>query len=115
MPFLLPADLDAEQVRDFVLTLIDRGLSPATTNSTLSALRFLYVDTLGCPERAWPGAQSKAARPAAAIHDGTGGQAPDPGDARPPTLCRLCHRLWRRTGLRDYDNHGVIVGLTREF
>ena len=46
-----PADLDAEQVRDFVLTLIDRGLSPATTNGTLSALRFLYVDTLGCPDR----------------------------------------------------------------
>ena len=46
-----PADLDGEQVRDFVLTLIDRGLSPATTNSTLSALRFLYVDTLGCPDR----------------------------------------------------------------
>ena len=46
-----PDDLDGEQVRDFVLTLIDRGLSPATTNSTLSALRFLYVDTLGCPDR----------------------------------------------------------------
>ena len=46
-----PADLGAERVRDFVLALIDRGLSPATTNSTLSALRFLYVDTLGCPER----------------------------------------------------------------
>ena len=46
-----PADRDAEQVRDFVLTLIDRGLSPATTNSTLSALGFLDVDTLGCPDR----------------------------------------------------------------
>ena len=47
----LPADLDAEQVRDWVLTLIDRGLSPSSTNSTLSALRFLYVETLGCPDR----------------------------------------------------------------
>ena len=46
-----PVDLDAEQVRDFVLTLIDKGLSPSSTNSTLSALRFLYVETLGCPER----------------------------------------------------------------
>ena len=45
-----PADLDAEQVRDWVLTL-DRGLSPSSTNSTLSALRFLYVETLGCPDR----------------------------------------------------------------
>ena len=63
-----PADLDAEQVRDFVLTLIDRGLSPSSTNSTLSALRFLYVETLGCPERVAGGAQSKAARPVTAIH-----------------------------------------------
>ena len=46
-----PADLDAEQVRDWVLTLIDKGLSPSSTNATLSALRFLYVDTLGCPDR----------------------------------------------------------------
>ena len=33
------ADLDAEQVPDFVLTLIGRSLSPAMPNSTLSALR----------------------------------------------------------------------------
>ena len=46
-----PADLDAEQVRAWVLTLIDRGLSPSSTNATLSALRFLYIDTLGCPDR----------------------------------------------------------------
>ena len=48
------------------------------------------------------GAQSKAARPVAAVHDGTGGRAPDPGNARPPTPRRLRHRLWRRpAGLRD--------------
>ena len=46
-----PADLDADQLRAWVLTLIDQGLGPATTNATLSALRFLYVETLGCPER----------------------------------------------------------------
>ena len=46
-----PADLDGEQVRTWVLTLIDRGLSPSSTNATLSALRFLYIDTLGCPDR----------------------------------------------------------------
>ena len=34
-----PADLDAEQVRAWVLTLIDKGLSPSSTNATLSALR----------------------------------------------------------------------------
>ena len=46
-----PADLDGEQLRGFILTLIDRGLSPSSTNSTLAAFRFLYVETLGCPER----------------------------------------------------------------
>ncbi len=46
-----PADLDAEQLRNWVLKLIDRGLSPSSTNSTLAAFRFLYVETLGCPER----------------------------------------------------------------
>ncbi len=46
-----PADLDAEQLRDWVLKLIDRGLSPSSTNSTLAAFRFLYVETLGCAER----------------------------------------------------------------
>ena len=46
-----PADLDGEQLRDWVLKLIDRGLSPSSTNSTLAAFRFLYVETLGCPER----------------------------------------------------------------
>ena len=45
------ADLDGDQLRAWVLRLIDLNLSPATTNSTLSALRFLYVETLGCPER----------------------------------------------------------------
>ena len=46
-----PVDLDAEQLRDWVLRLIDRGLSPSLTNSTLSAFRFFYIETLGCPER----------------------------------------------------------------
>ena len=46
-----PADLDGEQLRDWVLKLIDRGLSPSSINSTLAAFRFLYVETLGCPER----------------------------------------------------------------
>ena len=31
-----PADLDADQLRAWVLRLIDHGLSPATTNATLS-------------------------------------------------------------------------------
>ena len=33
-----PAVLDAEQVRAWVLTPIDKGLSPSSTNATLSAL-----------------------------------------------------------------------------
>ena len=47
-----PADIDDEQLRGWVLKLIDRGLlSPSSTNSTLVAFRFLYFETLGCPER----------------------------------------------------------------
>ena len=46
-----PADLDGEQLRDWILKLIDRGLSPSSTNSTLAAFRFFYVETLGCPKR----------------------------------------------------------------
>ena len=46
-----PADLDADQVRAWVLHGIDRGLKPATTNVTVAALKFFYAETLGCPER----------------------------------------------------------------
>ena len=46
-----PADLDTVQLRDWVLKLIDRGLGPSSTNSTLAAFRFLYVETPNCPER----------------------------------------------------------------
>ena len=46
-----PADLDADQLRSWVLAGIERGLKPATTNVTVAALKFLYADTLGCPER----------------------------------------------------------------
>ncbi len=46
-----PADLDADQVRAWVLSGIDRGLKPATTNVTVAALKFFYAETLGCPER----------------------------------------------------------------
>ena len=46
-----PADLDADQLRAWVLPGIERGLKPATTNLTVAALKFFYVDTLGCPER----------------------------------------------------------------
>ena len=45
-----PADLDADQLRTWVLSGIERGLKPTTTNVTVAALKFLYVDTLGCPE-----------------------------------------------------------------
>ena len=46
-----PADLDADHLRAWVLSGIDRGLSPATTNVTVAALKFFYCDTLRCPER----------------------------------------------------------------
>ena len=46
-----PVDLDADQLRIWVLSGIKRGLKPTTTNVTVAALKFLYADTLGCPER----------------------------------------------------------------
>ena len=45
-----PDRLDAEQVRAWVLGLIDRGLAPASTNVILSALRFLYREVLDRPD-----------------------------------------------------------------
>ena len=41
--------IDADQLRAWVLSGIERGLEPATTNVTVAALKFLYADTLGCP------------------------------------------------------------------
>ncbi|MCY4589987.1 MAG: tyrosine-type recombinase/integrase [Alphaproteobacteria bacterium] len=45
-----PDQLDAEQVRAWVLGLIDRGLAPASTNATLSALRFFFCEVIDRPE-----------------------------------------------------------------
>ena len=45
-----PDELDAEQVRQWYLGRIDKGLSPGTTNVSFAALNFLYIDTLGWPD-----------------------------------------------------------------
>ena len=45
-----PIDLDGEQVRDWVLTLIDRGVSPSSTNSTHSDFKTIRKN-LTLPER----------------------------------------------------------------
>ena len=45
-----PEQLDAEQIRAWVLELIDRGLHPGSTNVCLCALRFFFRDTLGRPD-----------------------------------------------------------------
>ena len=45
-----PDRLDAEQVRAWVLGLIDRGLAPASTNAALSALRFFYREVIDRPD-----------------------------------------------------------------
>ena len=41
-----PNQVDAEQVRAWVVVLIDRGRAPSSTNSILSGLRFFYQDVL---------------------------------------------------------------------
>ena len=50
-----PADLDGEQLRDWILKLIDRGLSPSSTNSTLAAFRFFLCRDAGLPRARGPG------------------------------------------------------------
>ena len=45
-----PDRLDAEQVRAWVLGLIERGLAPASTNAALSALRFFYREVVDRPD-----------------------------------------------------------------
>ena len=45
-----PDQLDAEQVRSWLVSQINRGLAPASTNTYLSALRFLYEEVLDRPD-----------------------------------------------------------------
>ena len=45
-----PVRLDAEQVRAWVLRLIERGLAPASTNAAFSALRFFYCEVINRPD-----------------------------------------------------------------
>ena len=45
-----PDLLDAEQVRAWLVGLIDRGLAPASTNAALSALRFFYCEVIDRPD-----------------------------------------------------------------
>ena len=46
-----PADLSTEQLEQFLLAGIDRGLAPRSTNVTVSAMKMLYANVLKCPER----------------------------------------------------------------
>ena len=55
-----PADLDGEQLRDWILKLIDRGLSPSSTNSRLAAQVLLCRDA-GLPRARGRAAQSQEA------------------------------------------------------
>ncbi|MDA1095577.1 MAG: site-specific integrase [Acidobacteria bacterium] len=45
-----PSQLDAVEVRTYLLHLKERGLAPATQVVYHAAVRFLYVETLGRPE-----------------------------------------------------------------
>lgn len=46
-----PSKLSAEQLRDYVLEQVNRGLSPATTNLTVASLRMFYTQVLNEPQR----------------------------------------------------------------
>ncbi len=43
-------EISAEDVRGWVLGRIESGLSPGSCNMTAAAMRFLFRDTLDCPE-----------------------------------------------------------------
>ena len=46
-----PAELSTEQLEQFLLEGIDRGLSPHTTNVTVAAMKMFYQGVLNCPQR----------------------------------------------------------------
>jgi site-specific recombinase XerD len=51
-----PQDLGREQIREFLLHLLDRKVRPSTYNVYAAALKFLYASTLARPEEvAWIG------------------------------------------------------------
>lgn len=45
-----PDRLDAEQIRAWIMVLIERGLRPASVNVTIAAFKFFFRETLGRPE-----------------------------------------------------------------
>ena len=45
-----PDRLDAEQIRNWLLAGVERGLSPGSSNVSLAALRFFYGRVLGRPD-----------------------------------------------------------------
>ena len=46
-----PQALSADEVRSWVVGRIERGLSPRTTNTEVSALRLFFADAMGQPEK----------------------------------------------------------------
>ena len=97
-----PADLDADQVRAWVLSGIDRGLKPATTNVTVAALKFFYAETLGCPERVAGLRARKKPRKLPRHMEEEEVERIILANARPPVPRRHRHRLrCRASHLRD--------------
>ena len=99
-----PTDLDADQLRAWILSGIERDLKPATTNVTVAALKFLYVDTLGCPELVTGLRARKKPCKLPRHMNGGGGRAPDPCHARPPVPRGHRHRLSRHRPRCDPAN-----------
>lgn len=46
-----PSQVEADQIRKYILERIDQGLSPASTNVSVSTFKMFYTHVLGCPER----------------------------------------------------------------
>jgi integrase/recombinase XerD len=64
-----PDKLSVEDVRNYRLHLISRGLEPTTINPIMGALRFFYGTTLGQKEEQIPYARKQEALPAVLTPD----------------------------------------------
>ena len=71
-----------DAIRDWILTLIEAGLAPRTTNVAVAALRLFYGTVLSQPEKVAPLRFRQVPDRFAPDDAGGGCGAPDPGDDR---------------------------------
>ena len=91
-----PDELTLEDVRDYQLHLVARGLKASSICPIMSALRFLYAVTLDRPEAGGPHPAAAQGRPAPGHPLPRGGGAPAGRRPRPVDAGAADHGLRRR-------------------